>query len=153
MSAELRLQQLGIAVPSKKPGPVIASCKQVGDLVYVSGHGPFEADGSLRFKGAVGRELSVEEGYQAARQVGLNVLSSLRAHLGSLDRIEEIVKVLGWVQCPDGYTESPTVINGFSELMVEIFGDRGRHARSAIGTNALPGGIAVEIECIVRVAG
>lgn len=151
MSVELRLQQLGIDLPPKKLGSGLVSCKQVGELVYVSGHGPFEADGSLRFRGAVGRDLALEEGYQAARQVGLNVLSSLRAHLRTLDRVEEVVKVLGWVQCPDGYTETPAVLNGFSDLMLEVFGERGKHARSAIGTNALPGGIAVEVECIVRV--
>jgi enamine deaminase RidA (YjgF/YER057c/UK114 family) len=151
LSVERSMQQRGIVLPPKKLGGGLVSCKQVGELVYISGHGPFEADGSLRYQGAVGRDLTVEEGCQAARQVGLNLLASLRAHLGSLDRVEEVVKVLGWVQCPDGFADTPAVMNGFSDLMMEVFGERGRHARSAIGTNALPGGIAVEVECIVRV--
>lgn len=151
MSIEGRIRELGIQVPQKDLGRGLVSCKQAGDLVYVSGHGPYEADGSLLFTGAVGQDLTVEQGSQAARLVGLNILASLRGFLGSLDRVQEIVKVLAWVQCPAGFAETPVVVNGFSDLMVEVFGERGKHARSAIGTNALPGNIAVEIECIVRV--
>lgn len=151
MSIELRVRHLGLDIPPKQLGSGLVSCKQVGDLVYVSGHGPFAADGSIAYQGTVGHDLTVEDGYEAARLVGLNVLASLRAHLGTLDRVAEVVKVLGWVQCVPGFADSPAVINGFSDLMLEVFGERGRHARSAIGTNALPGGIAVEVECTVRV--
>lgn len=129
----------------------VVKCKQVGELVFVSGHGPYEEDGTLLFKGAVGQDLSVEQGYQAARRVGQNVVATLQNFLGTLDRVEEVVKVLAWVQCPAGFPDTPKVVHGFSDLMVEVFGEKGKHARSAIGTNALPGNMAVEVECIVRV--
>lgn len=151
MSIEARLAQLEIRLPNKDLGRGIVACKQVGDLVYVSGHGPQEEDGTLVLKGAVGQELTVEQGYQAARKTGINVLASLQAFLGSLDRVEEVVKVLAWVNCPAGFADTPAVVHGFSDLMVEVFGEKGKHARSAIGTNALPGNMAVEVECMVRV--
>lgn len=151
MSHEQRLKDLGILLPEKNLGKGIVLCKQVGDLVYVSGHGPNEADGSLTLVGAIGRHLTVEQGYQAAHKVGLNLLASLRAYLGTLDRVVEIVKVLGWVQCVDGFVDTPAVMHGFSDLMVQVFGERGKHTRSAIGTNALPNNMSVEVECIVRV--
>lgn len=150
MSYEQRLTTLGIVIPEKNFGKGIVSCKQVGDLVYVSGHGPNEADGSLILIGTIGRDLSVEHGYQAAHKVGLNLLASLRAYLGTLDRVADIVKVVGWVQCVDGFVDTPAVMHGFSDLMVQVFGERGKHTRSAIGTNALPNNMSVEVECIVR---
>lgn len=151
MSVEDRIRELGLTVPKKDLGRGLVSCKQVGDLVYVSGHGPYEADGTLIYQGAVGQDLTSEQGYAAARQVGLNILASLRGFLGSLDRVDEVVKVLAWVQCPAGFPDTPGVVHGFSDLMVEVFGEKGKHARSAVGTNALPGNIAVEVECIVKV--
>ena len=151
MVYEQRLKDLGIVIPEKNMGKGIVLCKQVSDLVYVSGHGPNKADGSLVMVGAIGRDLTVEQGYHAAQKVGLNLLASLRAYLGTLDRVVDIVKVLGWVQCVDGFVDTPAVMHGFSDLMIQIFGERGRHARSAIGTNALPNNMSVEVECIVRV--
>ncbi len=132
-------------------GKGIVLCKQVKDLVQVSGHGPNEADGSLVLVGAIGRDLTVEQGYHAAQKVGLNLLANLRAYLGTLDRVVDIVKVLGWVQCVDGFVDTPAVMHGFSDLIIQIFGERRKHARSAIGTNALPNNMSVEVECIVRV--
>jgi enamine deaminase RidA (YjgF/YER057c/UK114 family) len=99
----------------------------------------------------VGDDLDVEGGRQAARQVGLAILSTLRSQLGSLDKVSRLIKVLGLVRCTDVFTDQPKVINGFSDLMVEVFGDSGKGARSAVGTNSLPGGIAVEIEAIFEV--
>ena len=151
MVYEQRLKDLGIVIPEKNMGKGIVLCKQVSDLVYVSGHGPNKADGSLVMVGAIGRDLTVEQGYHAAQKVGLNLLASLRAYLGTLDRVVDIVKVLGWVQCVDGFVDTPAVMQGFSDLMIQIFGERGKHARSAIGTNALPNNMSVEVECIVRV--
>ena len=151
MVYEQRLKDLGIVIPEKNMGKGIVLCKQVSDLVYVSGHGPNKADGSLVMVGAIGRDLTVEQGYHAAQKVGLNLLASLRAYLGTLDRVVDIVKVLGWVQCVDGFVDTPAVMHGFSDLMIQIFGERGKHARSAIGTNALPNNMSVEVECIVRV--
>ncbi len=101
--------------------------------------------------GAIGRDLTVEQGYHAAQKVRLNLLASLRAYLGTLDRVVDIVKVLGWVQCVDGIVDTPAVMHGFSDLIIQIFGERRKHARSAIGTNALPNNMSVEVECIVRV--
>ena len=118
MVYEQRLKDLGIVIPEKNMGKGIVLCKQVSDLVYVSGHGPNKADGSLVMAGAIGRDLTVEQGYHAAQKVGLNLLASLRAYLGTLDRVVDIVKVLGWVQCVDGFVDTPAVMQGFSDLMI-----------------------------------
>ncbi|PYM56580.1 MAG: hypothetical protein DMD79_21400, partial [Candidatus Rokuibacteriota bacterium] len=118
----------------------------------LAGHGPRQ-DGKHAYVGKVGRELTVEEGARAARLVGLGLLASTREALGSLDRVKRVVKVLGMVNCTEGFGDQPKVVNGFSDLMVEVFGEAGRHARSAVGMSALPAGIAVEIEMIVEVAG
>lgn len=152
MGAETRLKQLGIELPSL-PTPMANYVRavRVGNLLFLSGHGP-QKNGQLTFLGKVGRDLSVEEGQQAARLVGLNLLASTRGALGSLDRVKRIVKVLGMVNSADGFGDQPKVINGFSDLMVEVFGEAGRHARSAVGMAALPMGIAVEIEMIAEVA-
>jgi enamine deaminase RidA (YjgF/YER057c/UK114 family) len=122
-----------------------------GNLLFTSGHGPLK-DGRVAFQGKVGRELTVEQGQEAARLTGLNLLATLRDALGSLDRVRRVVKVLGMVQCADDFTDQPKVINGFSDLVVEVFGDAGRHARSAVGMGSLPFGIPVEIEMIVEIA-
>ena len=152
MGAEARLKQLGIQLPPV-PTPMANYVRSVriGNLLFLAGHGP-QKNGRQAFIGKVGRDLSVEEGQQAARLVGLNLLASTREALGSLDRVKRVVKVLGMVNSADGFGDQPKVINGFSDLMVEIFGDAGRHARSAVGMAELPFGIAVEIEMIVEVA-
>jgi enamine deaminase RidA (YjgF/YER057c/UK114 family) len=152
MGAEARLRELGIQLPPV-PAPMGTYVRAVrtGNLLFLAGHGPMK-DGKLTGIGKVGRELTVEEGAQAARLVGLGLLASTRDALGSLDRVKRVVKVLGMVNCTEGFGDQPKVINGFSDLMVEVFGEAGRHARSAVGMSALPSGIAVEIEMILEVA-
>ncbi|MCL4744836.1 MAG: RidA family protein [Burkholderiaceae bacterium] len=153
MSAESRLKELGIELPAApKPLANYVPAVQAGNLLFMSGCGPRHDDGSMTV-GKLGAAMSVEQGYDAARLVGLNMLANLRATLGSLDRVERVVKVLGMVNCAPDFGEQPKVINGFSDLMVEVFGaERGRGARSAVGMGALPNGIAVEVEMIVQVA-
>jgi len=148
-SAEARLVQLKLELPpAPKPVGVYKPVVVVGNLAYASGHGPLRSDGTL-MTGRVGADLDLEGGKRAARQVGLAMLASLRAQLGSLDRIRRVIKVLGLVNCTDNFGEQPKVINGFSELFAEIWGpDHGVGARSAVGTNTLPGNIAVEVEAI-----
>jgi enamine deaminase RidA (YjgF/YER057c/UK114 family) len=151
MGAEDRLAQLKLQLPpAPKPVATYVTALQVGDLLYVSGHGPLRADGTL-ITGKVGLDLDVPAGMMAARQTGLAILSTVRAHLGSLDRVVRLVKSLGMVNCTSNFGEQPKVINGYSELMKEVFGDAGVGTRSAVGMGALPGGIAVEIEAIFQV--
>lgn len=147
MSAEARLLELQLELPTApKPGGVYAPIVIVDRVVYVSGHGPLRTDGSM-ITGRVGETLSEAEGYLAARQVGLTMLSTLRRELGSLDRIERVVKVLGMVHAVPTFERHPQVINGFSELMVQIWGEElGRGARSAVGMGSLPSQISVEVE-------
>jgi enamine deaminase RidA (YjgF/YER057c/UK114 family) len=121
-----------------------------GNLLFLAGKGPRRPDGT-NVTGKVGRELTIEEGYAAARLTGINQLAVLKAELGDLRRVRRIVKVLGLVNCESTFTEQPRVINGYSDLMVEVFGEAGRHARSAVGAPALPGNIAVEVEMVVEV--
>ena len=152
MSAEARVAELGLDLPeAPAPGGNYTPMVQVGDICYVSGHGPLKPDGEM-LKGRVGSEASEEDGYAAARQVGLAMLSTLRANLGSLDRVVRVVKVLGMVNAAPDFETHPKVMNGFSDLMVEVFGDPGRAARSAIGMGSLPGNISVEVEAIVQVS-
>lgn len=137
--------------PAPKPVGVYKPIVQVGSLVYLSGHGPLKSDKTL-IAGRLGEDMDVDAGYAAARQTGLAMLATLREHLGSLDRVERLIKVLGLVRCTEAFDAQPAVINGCSELFRDVFGDdAGVAARSAIGTNALPGGIAVEIEAIFEV--
>ena len=151
MSAEARIAELGLELPTPPtPGGTYMPVVQVGDICYVSGHGPVQTDGTM-ITGKVGEEMSEEEANAAARVVGLAVLATLRAHLGSLDRVSRFVKVLGMVNCTPDFGTQPRVITGFSELMVEVFGENGRAARSAVGMGALPGNIPVEVEAIVQV--
>lgn len=151
MSAEARLTELKIELPpAPKPAGVYKPTLIVDFMCYVSGHGPLRSDGTL-ITGRVGDGMSQEDGYQAARQTGLAILATLRDQLGSLDRIERVVKLLGMVNCSDDFGSQPAVINGCSELFAEVFGeDNGIGTRSAVGLNALPGGIAVEIEAIFQ---
>ena len=152
MGAEARIKELGITLPqpAKPVGNYIPGVR-VGNLLYLSGHGPVRVDGQPTARGKVGRDLSTEEAYKVAREVGINLLGSARVILGSLDKVRRIVKVLGMVNSADGFGEQPKVINGFSDLMVEVFGENGRHARSAVGMAELPMGIPVEIEVILEV--
>jgi enamine deaminase RidA (YjgF/YER057c/UK114 family) len=152
MSAESRIKELGLFLPPPpKPGGNYLPAVRVGNLLFLSGHGPTRVDGVPSARGKVGRDLSLEEGYKAAREVGINLLGTARALLGSLDKVKRIVKVLGMVNSAEGFGDQPKVINGFSDLMVEVFGENGRHARSAVGMAELPMGIPVEIEMILEV--
>jgi len=138
MGAEAKLKQLGITLPAQStPVANYVPSVRVGNLLFLSGHGPFR-DGKATTRGKLGKELSVEDGYKVAREVGLNLLASAHTSLGSLDKVKRVVKVLGMVASAEGFTDQPKVINGFSDLMVEVFGDAGRHARSAVGMAELP---------------
>ena len=148
---EKKLKDLGITLPApKKPIANYVRSVRVGNLVFLAGHGPSNPDGT-DITGQVGKELTVQQGYDAAKTVGLNLLSSLKSEIGDLNKVKRIVKVLGMVNCAEGFTQQPQVINGFSDLMVSIFGENGKHARSAVGMYALPNNISVEIEMIVEV--
>jgi len=149
MSAEARIIELKLELPpAPKPGGVYAPVVIVDRLAYVSGHGPVRTDGTL-ITGKVGDTMSEADAYLAARQVGLTMLATLRKELGSLDRIERVVKVLGVVNAAPDFAAHPPVINGFSHLMVEIWGEtNGRGARSAVGMGSLPSHIAVEVEAV-----
>ena len=151
MSAEARIAELELELPRPpRPGGTYSPVVHLDATrtLYVSGHGPLLPDGTL-ITGRVGADLTEEQGRDAARQVGLTILATLRQNLGDLDRIDRWVKVLGMVNATPDFTRHPQVINGFSDLMVEIFGDNGRAARSAVGMGSLPGNIAVEIEAIL----
>jgi enamine deaminase RidA (YjgF/YER057c/UK114 family) len=151
MGAEARLAELKLTLPpAPKPVATYVTALRQGDLLYVSGHGPLREDGTMH-TGKVGADLDVAAGHAAARQTGLAILATVRSHLGSLDKIVRLVKVLGMVNCTPDFHEQPKVINGFSDLMVEVLGESGKGARSAVGMVALPGGIAVEIEAIFQV--
>ena len=151
MSIEDRLTKMGITWP-KPPAPMAAyvPAVQTGDLVFVSGQGPVSG-GKPSYIGRLGAELDLPQGQAAARLAMLNCIAQLKTHLGSLDRVRRIIKVLGFVACTENFEQQPQVINGGSELLEQIFGENGRHARSAVGTNKLPLGIPVEIELIAEV--
>lgn len=152
MSAETRLIELGITLaPPASPLANYVGAVRSGPLVFLSGHGPVDGAGDLR-RGKVGRDLDLAAARDAARVTALGLLSTLRDHVGSLDRVTRIVKVFGMVNCAPGFTQMPEVINGCSDLLIEVFGDEiGRHARSAVGMAELPMDIAVEIEMICQV--
>ena len=152
MGAEARIKELGITLPNPpKPMGNYVPGVRTGNLLFLSGHGPIRIEGNPSARGKVGRDLSTEDAYKVAREVGINLLGSARALLGSLDRVKRVVKVLGMVNAVESFGEQPKVINGFSDLMVEVFGENGRHARSAVGMGSLPAGIPVEIEMILEV--
>lgn len=152
MQAEARLKEMGIKLPpAVTPVANYVPAVRSGNLVFLSGHGPFKEDGSL-ITGKVGSELTVEQGYEAARRVAVGLMGSLKAEIGDLEKVKRVVKLLGLVNCTSDFTDPPKIINGASDLLVEVFGARGKHARSAVGTNALPMNIAVEIEMIVEVS-
>lgn len=152
MSPEAKIQELHLVLPpAPKPVAVYKPAVLVGTMLYVSGHGPLRPD-MTQILGRVGDDLTLEQGYQAARQVGLAILSTVRNTLGSLDKVKRLVKTLGMVNCTPDFKDHPKVINGFSELMADVFGkENGIGARSAVGMVSLPGNIAVEIECIFEV--
>ncbi len=149
MSAEAKLKELNLELPpAPKPAGVYKPVVVIGNLAYVSGHGPLKSDGSM-FTGVVGKDVDQQGGYTAARQVGLAILSTLRTQLGSLDRVKRLVKTLGMVNAAADFKQHPAVINGYSELMAQVFGpDAGVGARSAVGMGSLPGNITVEVEAI-----
>jgi enamine deaminase RidA (YjgF/YER057c/UK114 family) len=151
MTIAKRCEQLGLKLPPA-PRPIAAylPCRRAGRLLFLSGAGPV-IDGVVRYRGKIGRELSLKDGYEAARLTALNLLAVLNTELDSLDRLETIIKVNGYVNCLDGFEQQPQVINGASELFIQVFGDKGRHARSAVACNALPLNIPVELEMIVQV--
>jgi enamine deaminase RidA (YjgF/YER057c/UK114 family) len=152
MSYERRLIELGLTLPPlPKAQGVYQPALQVGNLIYLSGHGPLKAEGGF-VNGRLGAELDIESGKAAARLTGLAILSTLKRHLGTLDRVRRLIKTMGLVQCTPEFKDHPLVINGCSELMAEVFGqENGIAARSAFGTIALPGNWPVEIETIFEV--
>jgi enamine deaminase RidA (YjgF/YER057c/UK114 family) len=149
MSAEDRFAALELELPpAPKPAGVYKPVVFIGDMAFVSGHGPLKPDGTL-ITGRVGADLNQQAGYNAARQTGLAILATIRANLGSLNRVKRVVKILGMVNATADFTQHPAVINGCSELFSEVFGpEHGVGARSAVGMGSLPGNIAVEIEAI-----
>ena len=153
MSHEKRLVELKLQLPpAPKPVAVYKTVVVAGNLAYVSGHGPLKADKSV-ITGRVGDDMDLDAGKAAARQVGLAILATLRAELGSLDRVKRVIKVLGMVNCTPDFRDHPAVINGCSELFAEVFGnEHGIGARSAVGMGSLPGNIAVEIEAIFEIS-
>jgi enamine deaminase RidA (YjgF/YER057c/UK114 family) len=151
MKIETRLKEMGLELPA--PGKPVANyvpAVRTGNLVFLSGHGPVLENGNL-ITGKVGADLTLEEGYKAARQVALVLLASLQSEIGDLDKVRRVVKLLGMVNCTPDFVDQPKVVNGASDLLVEIFGEKGKHARSAVGMNALPLNIAVEIEMIAEI--
>jgi enamine deaminase RidA (YjgF/YER057c/UK114 family) len=151
MKVEQKLNSLGLSLP-QTPKPVAAyiPALQINDLVFTSGQLPM-VTGQLKFKGKLGKEITKEQGYEAAKICALNALSAIKSVVGDLDRIEQVVKVVGFVASAEGFTEQPAVVNGASEFLKELLGENGAHARSAVGVAELPLGAAVEIEMIVKV--
>lgn len=149
---EQKLKEMGIEIKEKAPSASkIVSAVRTGNLVFLSGHGPTRPDGT-NVVGKLGADLSVEQGQEAARFTGIQLLTSLKAEIGDLNKVKRIVKVLGMVNSTPDFVQSPAVINGFTDLMLEVFGEeKGKHARSAVGMVSLPNGIAVEIEMIVEI--
>lgn len=148
---EDKLKSLGITLP-KQSSPIANYVNYVrtGNLVYFSGTGPSVEDQGY-IKGKLGKDLTIEQGQEAARITGINLIAKLKSAIGDLNKVKRIVKVLGMVNCTENFTDQPKVINGFSDLMVAVFGEKGKHARSAVGMAALPMNMAVEIEMIVEV--
>jgi enamine deaminase RidA (YjgF/YER057c/UK114 family) len=151
-----RLAELGLelpAPPSPPPGVELPFdlVRVHGGLAYVSGHGPLDGD-RLLVTGSVGGDVSVDQGYEAARSTALSMLASLEQELGDLDRVTSWIKILGFVKCAEGFNVTPAAINGFSDLILKLWGDAGRHSRSAIGAGELPFGMPVEVEAVVAIA-
>jgi enamine deaminase RidA (YjgF/YER057c/UK114 family) len=151
-SPDDKLKELGIElITPTAPVANYAKAIRTGNLIYLSGHGPTKADGK-DITGKVGKDLSIEQGIEAAKRTAISLLSTLKMELGGdLSRVKRIVKVNGWVNCTDTFKDQPKVMNGCSDLLVAVFGQNGKHARTSLGTNALPSNIAIEIEMIVEV--
>ena len=149
---ESRLQNLGISLPDE-PVPIANYVPgvRVGNLVFLSGLGPASRPDGTTPSGKVGRDLTTEEGYEAARLTGINILARLKGALGDLDKVRRVVKLLGMVNSTPDFNQQPAVVNGCSDLLVEVFGEKGRHARSAVGMVSLPNDIPVEIEVVIEV--
>ena len=148
---EANLQKAGIELPAAStPVANYVNAVQTGNLIFLAGKGPKQSDGTY-ITGKLGADLTIEQGYEAARLTAINQLAVLKTELGNLNRVKRVVKVLGMVNATPEFTDHPKVVNGYSDLMVEVFGDRGKHARAAVGMGSLPTDIAVEIEMIVEV--
>lgn len=146
-----KLKELNIVlITPTKPMANYVKAVRSGNLIFLAGHGPTKADGT-NITGKVGKDLSIEQGIEAARITAISLLSTLKGEIGDLNKVKRIVKVNGWVNCNSEFTDQPKVINGCSDLLVAVFGEKGKHARAALGANALPSGIAVEIEMVVEV--
>lgn len=146
-----KLKELGIElIPATKPIANYVKAVRTGNLLFLAGHGPSLTDGTV-MTGKLGQNYTVEQGYQAARQTAISLISTLKNELGDLNKVKRIVKVLGMVNCTPDFTDQPKVMNGCSDLLVQVFGEKGKHARSAVGMNALPLGMAVEVEIIVEI--
>ena len=151
-SVDEKIKELGLQLPAvTKPAANYVKYVRTGNLIFLSGHGPEDKTKGGYITGKVGKELGIEEGYAAARLTGISLLSTLKAAVGDLSKVKRIVKVLGMVNGTENFTDQPKVINGFSDLMVAVFGDAGKHARSAVGMASLPMNMAVEIEMVVEV--
>jgi len=148
---EAKLKELGIELSTPSvPVANYVNAVRTGNLIFLAGKGPLKADGE-NITGKVGTDLTIEEGYEAGRITGINQLSVLKAELGNLNRVKRIVKVKGMVNCAPDFIDQPKVVNGYSDLMVAVFGERGKHARAAVGMGSLPSNIAIEVEMIVEV--
>jgi enamine deaminase RidA (YjgF/YER057c/UK114 family) len=146
-----KLKDLNIQlITPVKPIANYVKAVRTGNLLYLAGHGPTKSDGS-NITGKVGKDLTVEQGYEAAKQTAIGLISTLKAELGDLNKVKRIVKVNGWVNCHSDFGDQPKVMNGCSDLLVNVFGEKGKHARTSLGTNALPNNIAVEIEIVVEI--
>ena len=151
MKIETKIKELGLSLPEvPKPVGEYIPAKKVGNLVFSAGHGPIK-EGKFAYVGKVGREVSIEEGYEAAKICAINCLAAIKSVIGSLDNIDEIIKLKGFVNSASDFYRQPEVMNGASELIVKIFGEKGKHARSALGTSVLPFNIPVEVEMIVKI--
>ncbi len=148
---DAKLDSLGIVLP-EIPAPIAnyVNVVQSGNLLFLAGKGPQMADGNY-IKGKLGKDVTIEQGYEAAKLTAIIQLAVLKDHLGDLNKVKRIVKVLGMVNCTDDFGDQPEVINGFSDLMVAVFGDKGKHARAAVGMGSLPRNICVEIELVVEI--
>jgi enamine deaminase RidA (YjgF/YER057c/UK114 family) len=147
-----KLKELGVELMGPtKPIANYVKAVRTGNLIYLSGHGPTRADGT-NVTGKVGKDLTVEQGAEAARITAISLISTLKAEVGDLNKVKRIVKVNGWVNCHTDFGDQPKVMNGCSDLLVAIFGEKGKHARTSLGTNSLPSNIAVEIEMVVEVS-
>ncbi|MCL2368557.1 MAG: RidA family protein [Oscillospiraceae bacterium] len=152
MLIEKRLEELGIELQEAvAPMANYVTAQRSGDLLFLAGAGPLR-DGKATIVGKLGDNMTIEEGYAAARESAINLICNLKSQVGDLDKVDQILKILAFVNCTPDFEDQPAVINGCSDLLVEVFGDKGRHARSAVGTNSLPCGIPVEIvEMVVRI--